>query len=332
MSLSQIDALTEVVAAVKGKMEVYLDGGIRTGNDVLKALALGAKCVFLGRPILWGLAYKVRGKPAERYWASHLPTCFTVVCHPSWADSKCHRSLRDSSPLAHISCFLGSTLHILRPPHSHLFLFASLSSQHSSNFTDTLVLPAAAESIPRTNTQHLRRMSFMLLFVSPQPPSWKQGEHGVEEVLNLIKNEFHTSMSLTGKFSQFFSCLGAEGMRDTEEERQPLLLATLPQPSDCPEERGGKRGLRRRWNTNSKSDSFAMKANEISDDGKEGPFMLQPAQITQASLLGVVLWVIFSYSWAVRSWGIMARGGVEEVGRQTQQEERSGEQEKYRPV
>ncbi|XP_046941941.1 2-Hydroxyacid oxidase 2 isoform X2 [Lynx rufus] len=57
-SLKEIDALAEVVAAVKGKMEVYLDGGIRTGNDVLKALALGAKCVFLGRPILWGLAYK----------------------------------------------------------------------------------------------------------------------------------------------------------------------------------------------------------------------------------------------------------------------------------
>ncbi|XP_040327401.1 2-Hydroxyacid oxidase 2 isoform X4 [Herpailurus yagouaroundi] len=54
----EIDALAEVVAAVKGAMEVYLDGGIRTGNDVLKALALGAKCVFLGRPILWGLAYK----------------------------------------------------------------------------------------------------------------------------------------------------------------------------------------------------------------------------------------------------------------------------------
>lgn len=52
--------MTEVVAAVKGKVEVYLDGGIRTGNDVLKALALGAKCVFVGRPILWGLACKVR--------------------------------------------------------------------------------------------------------------------------------------------------------------------------------------------------------------------------------------------------------------------------------
>ncbi|XP_006900378.1 PREDICTED: hydroxyacid oxidase 2 [Elephantulus edwardii] len=55
---ASIDALTEVVTAVQGKMEVYLDGGIRSGNDVLKALALGAKCVFLGRPILWGLACK----------------------------------------------------------------------------------------------------------------------------------------------------------------------------------------------------------------------------------------------------------------------------------
>lgn len=56
---SQIDALSEVVEAVQGRIEVYLDGGIRKGSDVLKALALGAKCVFIGRPALWGLAYKV---------------------------------------------------------------------------------------------------------------------------------------------------------------------------------------------------------------------------------------------------------------------------------
>ncbi|NXG13061.1 HAOX2 oxidase, partial [Grallaria varia] len=53
-----IDALAEVVEAVGGRVEVYLDGGIRKGSDVLKALALGAKCVFIGRPALWGLAYK----------------------------------------------------------------------------------------------------------------------------------------------------------------------------------------------------------------------------------------------------------------------------------
>ena len=40
-------------------MEVYVDGGIRRGTDVFKALARGAKAVFIGRPSLWGLAYKV---------------------------------------------------------------------------------------------------------------------------------------------------------------------------------------------------------------------------------------------------------------------------------
>lgn len=53
-----IDALIEIVDTVQDKAEVYLDGGIRTGSDVLKALALGAKCVFIGRPALWGLTYK----------------------------------------------------------------------------------------------------------------------------------------------------------------------------------------------------------------------------------------------------------------------------------
>jgi isopentenyl diphosphate isomerase/L-lactate dehydrogenase-like FMN-dependent dehydrogenase len=50
-----IEALPEIVAAVAGRAEIYLDGGVRRGTDVLKALALGAKAVFLGRPVLWGL-------------------------------------------------------------------------------------------------------------------------------------------------------------------------------------------------------------------------------------------------------------------------------------
>lgn len=51
-----IEALPEIVAAVAGRCEVYLDGGIRRGSDILKALALGAHAVLVGRPILWGLA------------------------------------------------------------------------------------------------------------------------------------------------------------------------------------------------------------------------------------------------------------------------------------
>ena len=48
-------ALSEVVEAVAGKAEVYVDGGIRRGTDILKAVALGARAVLVGRPILWGL-------------------------------------------------------------------------------------------------------------------------------------------------------------------------------------------------------------------------------------------------------------------------------------
>ncbi len=51
-----IDALPEIVAEVGGEIEIYLDSGVRRGTDVLKALALGAKAVLIGRPFLWGLA------------------------------------------------------------------------------------------------------------------------------------------------------------------------------------------------------------------------------------------------------------------------------------
>jgi isopentenyl diphosphate isomerase/L-lactate dehydrogenase-like FMN-dependent dehydrogenase len=50
-----IDMLPGVADVVRGSAEVYLDGGIRRGTDVLKAMARGARAVLIGRPYAWGL-------------------------------------------------------------------------------------------------------------------------------------------------------------------------------------------------------------------------------------------------------------------------------------
>lgn len=63
-AIATCDALSEVVAAAAGKAEIFVDGGIRRGTDVLKALALGAKAVLIGRPYLWALA--VEGEAGVR--------------------------------------------------------------------------------------------------------------------------------------------------------------------------------------------------------------------------------------------------------------------------
>ena len=55
-SIATLDALPAIVAAVAGQAEVLMDGGIRRGIDVLKALALGAHAVLIGRAAAWGLA------------------------------------------------------------------------------------------------------------------------------------------------------------------------------------------------------------------------------------------------------------------------------------
>jgi 4-hydroxymandelate oxidase len=55
-TLATIEVLPEVVKAVGGQAEVYMDGGIRRGTDIFKALALGARPVLIGRPLFWGLA------------------------------------------------------------------------------------------------------------------------------------------------------------------------------------------------------------------------------------------------------------------------------------
>ena len=55
-TLSAIETLPEMVDAVGDRAEVYFDSGVRRGADVLRALALGARAVLIGRPFLWGLA------------------------------------------------------------------------------------------------------------------------------------------------------------------------------------------------------------------------------------------------------------------------------------
>jgi isopentenyl diphosphate isomerase/L-lactate dehydrogenase-like FMN-dependent dehydrogenase len=53
---ASVDALPAAVNAVAGRIAVLMDGGIRRGTDVLKAIALGAAAVLVGRPVVWGLA------------------------------------------------------------------------------------------------------------------------------------------------------------------------------------------------------------------------------------------------------------------------------------
>jgi isopentenyl diphosphate isomerase/L-lactate dehydrogenase-like FMN-dependent dehydrogenase len=53
---ASIDVLQDIVTAVDGQLEVLLDSGVRRGTDVLRALALGARGILLGRPYAWALA------------------------------------------------------------------------------------------------------------------------------------------------------------------------------------------------------------------------------------------------------------------------------------
>jgi isopentenyl diphosphate isomerase/L-lactate dehydrogenase-like FMN-dependent dehydrogenase len=55
-AITGLDALPDIAAVVRGRVPIIVDGGIRRGTDVLKALALGADAVLLGRPVLYALA------------------------------------------------------------------------------------------------------------------------------------------------------------------------------------------------------------------------------------------------------------------------------------
>lgn len=71
-TVTTAQALPEIVEAVGERAEVYVDGGIRRGTDVLKALALGARAVLIGRPMLWGLS--VNGAEGVHDVLAHLQT------------------------------------------------------------------------------------------------------------------------------------------------------------------------------------------------------------------------------------------------------------------
>jgi 4-hydroxymandelate oxidase len=74
-AISTIDALAEIKPAVGDTVDLLMDGGIRRGTDIFKALALGAKAVLVGRPVLWGLAFN--GQDGARQVLNILETELT---------------------------------------------------------------------------------------------------------------------------------------------------------------------------------------------------------------------------------------------------------------
>lgn len=72
-----IKALPRIAEALDNSLEIYIDGGVRRGTDVLKALAYGARAVLLGRPVLWGLA--VNGQEGVGAVLGQLKTDFDLA-------------------------------------------------------------------------------------------------------------------------------------------------------------------------------------------------------------------------------------------------------------
>ena len=85
---STIRALPRVVEAVAGEAEVYLDGGVRRGSDILKALALGARACLVGRPLVYGLAAggEAGAQRAVQILAAELRTAMGLAGCPSVAE------------------------------------------------------------------------------------------------------------------------------------------------------------------------------------------------------------------------------------------------------
>ena len=89
--IAALDALPGVVEAVDGRAEVLFDSGIRTGSDVIKALALGAKAALIGRPYIYGLG--IAGEAGVR----HVVRCLLAELELSMALSGC-ASIADIGP------------------------------------------------------------------------------------------------------------------------------------------------------------------------------------------------------------------------------------------
>jgi (S)-mandelate dehydrogenase len=87
-SPSAISALPAVVNAVQGRMPVFMDSGIRRGSHVAKALALGATAVFVGRPMLFGMAARgpVGVEAVLKSLADELVRTMTLLGAPCLAD------------------------------------------------------------------------------------------------------------------------------------------------------------------------------------------------------------------------------------------------------
>jgi 4-hydroxymandelate oxidase len=88
-TVTTASALAEIAPALKGKAEVYVDCGIRRGTDVLKALALGARAVLIGRSVIWGLT--VGGADGVRdvmeHFRAELVRAMQLTGTPSLADA-----------------------------------------------------------------------------------------------------------------------------------------------------------------------------------------------------------------------------------------------------